>query len=39
MLMDLEFYRQFFEKYPIKLQENPASGSPVVPCGRADGQT
>jgi hypothetical protein len=38
--MKLEFSRQIFEKYSnIKFQENPCSGSRVVPCGRADGQT
>jgi len=33
--MRLEFCRQIFDKYSkIKLCENPASGSRVVPCGR-----
>jgi len=36
--MKLEFSRHIFEKFPnIKLQENPCSGSRVVPCGRTDG--
>ena len=35
--MQLEFSRQFFEKYSnIKFHENPSSGSRVVPCGRTD---
>jgi len=40
ILMKLEFSRQIFEKSPdIKFNENPSSGSRVVPCGRTDGQT
>jgi hypothetical protein len=36
-LMKLEFCRQIFEKYSnIKFNENPSSGSRVVPCGRTD---
>jgi len=36
ILLELEFSRQFFEKYPnIKFRENP-SGSRLVPCGRTD---
>ena len=37
----LEFPRQIFEKKysNIKFRENPSSGSPVVACGRTDGQT
>ena len=43
-LMKLEFSRQIFKKYSgIKFNENPSSGSRVVPCnqknGRMDGQT
>jgi hypothetical protein len=40
--MKLEFFPQNFEKCSnIKFNENPASGSRVVPCGRAKkrGQT
>jgi hypothetical protein len=34
ILMKLEFSPQIFEKYSnIKFQENPSSGSQVVPCG------
>jgi len=34
ILMKLEFSQQIFEKYSnIKFQENPSSGSPVLPCG------
>jgi hypothetical protein len=33
--MKLEFSRRIFEKYSnIKFNENPSSGSRVVPCGR-----
>jgi len=33
--MKLEFPQQIFEKFSnIKLNENPPSGGPVVPCGR-----
>jgi hypothetical protein len=31
--MELEFYRQFLEKY-IKFHENPSSRSRIVPCGQ-----
>ena len=36
--MKLEFYRQFFfEQHSYtKFNENPSSGSRVVPCGRTD---
>jgi len=35
--MELEFSRQFFEKYPnLKFHENPSKGSRVVPCGQTD---
>jgi hypothetical protein len=34
-----DFSRQIFEKYYFNFHENPASGSRVVPCGRADGLT
>jgi len=38
--MTLEFSRQIFEEHSnIKFLENPSSGSPVIPCGRKDGQT
>jgi len=38
--MKLEFSIQIFEIYSnIKFHENPSSGSRLVPCGRADGQT
>jgi len=34
----LTFSTQFRKKYSdIKFDENPSSGSRVVPCGRADG--
>jgi hypothetical protein len=37
--MELEFYRQIFEKYwDIKFYENPFSGSRVVPCGQTERQ-
>jgi hypothetical protein len=37
--MKLEFSRQFFEKSSdIKFNENPSTGSQVVPCRRTDGQ-
>jgi len=40
ILVKLEYYRQAFEKYSnIRFRENPSSGSQVVPCGQADGQT
>jgi hypothetical protein len=39
-LMNLEVYRQIFEKYAnMKFHDNPSSGSRVVPCGRTDRQT
>jgi len=39
-LMKLEFSGQIFEKYSnIRFQENPSSGSRVVPCGLTDGRT
>jgi len=35
--MNLEFSQQIFEEYlNIKFNENPSSGSRVVPCGRTD---
>jgi len=40
--MKLEFTQQIFgKKNPpnIKFHENPSCGSPVVSCGRMDGQT
>ena len=38
--MKLEFSRQIFEKSSdIKFDENPSSGSRVVPCGQTDGRT
>jgi len=38
--MELEFSQQIFEKSSnIKFNENPSSGSRVVPCGRTDRQT
>ena len=37
---DTELSRQIFEKFPsIKFNENPSSGSRVVPCGRTDRRT
>jgi hypothetical protein len=37
--MQLELSRQIVEKYSnIKFNENPSSGSRVVPCGRTDRQ-
>jgi len=37
IVMKLEFFRQIFEKFSnIELNENPYSGSRVVPCGRTD---
>ena len=38
ILMTLKF-RGIFSKNTIKFHENPASGSRVVPCGRAYGRT
>jgi len=38
--MEVEFYRQIFEKYPTtKFDKNPFSGSRVVSCGRTDRKT
>jgi len=38
--MKLEFSRNIFEKSSnFKFNENPSSGSRVVPCGRTDGRT
>jgi hypothetical protein len=38
--MELEFSYKFFETLlSVKFNENPTSGSRVVPCGRTDGQT
>ena len=35
----LEYFRQFFEAYSnIEFNENPLSGSRVVPCGQLDGR-
>jgi hypothetical protein len=35
--MKLEFSREIFKKYSnIKFQENPSSGSRVIPCGRKE---
>jgi hypothetical protein len=40
ILTKLEFSRHIFEKHlNIKFHKNPSSGSRVVPCGRAGGQT
>jgi len=40
ILMKTEFSRQIFEKYSsIRFQENPSSGSQVVPCRQTDGHT
>jgi len=40
IVMELEFSRQFFEKYSkIKLHDNPSSVSRVVTCGQTEGQT
>jgi len=39
ILMKLEFSRQIFEKFSnINFNNNPSSGSPVVPCGQTDGR-
>jgi len=39
-LTKTEFSQQIFDKHlNIKFQENPFSGSPVVPCGLTDRQT
>jgi len=38
--MKLEYSRHIFEKYSnIKLNENPSTGSRVVPCGLTNRQT
>ena len=38
--MDLELYREIFEKYSnIKFHENPSGGGRVVPCGWRDRRT
>jgi hypothetical protein len=38
--MKLEFFRQILKKYSnFKFHENPSSGSRIVSCGRAGGQT
>ena len=38
--MKLIFSQQNFEKYSIiKFDENPSTGSHVVPCGLTDGRT
>ena len=40
ILIKLEFYIQVFEKCSnMRFHENSSSGSRVVPCGQADGQT
>jgi hypothetical protein len=40
LIMKLKFSPQVFERYSnMKFNENPSSGSPVVPCRRMDGQT
>jgi hypothetical protein len=37
--MKLELARQIFKKYSnLKLNENPLSGSRVIPCGQTDEQ-
>ena len=38
-LSNVDENRQIFEKYSVKFNENPSSGSRVIPCGRTDGQT
>jgi hypothetical protein len=39
ILIKSEFSRRILEKYSnIKFDENPSSGSRVVPCGLTDGQ-
>jgi len=35
--MKLEFPRKIFENTEIKFNENPSSGSRVVPCGQTAG--
>ena len=38
--MELEFYRQRFERYSdVKFRKTPFSGSPVVPCGQKNRRT
>ena len=40
ILIKLVFSRNIFEESSnIKFHENPSTGSPVVPCGRTEGQT
>jgi hypothetical protein len=40
ILMELEIYRQIFEKFSIiKFHENLSNGSRVVSCGITHGQT
>ena len=40
IFMKLEYFQQIFEKYSdIKFRETPSSGSRVVPCRQAKGQT
>jgi hypothetical protein len=40
ILVKLEFFRHNFQKYSnIKFNENPSSGSWVVPCGQTDRRT
>ena len=39
IIMKPEFARQIFEIYYIKFNENPSSGSRVVPRGQTEGQT
>jgi hypothetical protein len=35
--MEIEFYRQIFQKYSnIKFHESPSSGSRIVPCEETD---
>jgi len=37
ILIKFEIFRWIFEKYSnIKFDENPSSGSQVVPCGRTE---
>jgi hypothetical protein len=38
--MKHEFFFYFFDKSSnIELDENPSSGSRIIPCGQTDGQT
>jgi len=40
ILMQLEFYRQFFQKYSrTSFHDNSSSGNLVVPCVQMDGRT